>query len=486
VAGQPPDPAAVVESCLLREMAGRGVPGAAVAVLRDGQVVFERGYGVKRQDDPAATVGTATQFRIGSSTKTFTAAGLLRLVDRGLVDLDAPLSRYVPEARFAEPGFEDRVTIRDLLRHTSGLPDNSATGEADLYQRPDPAAMGRWVLAQSATRPQYPPGRFYNYSSANYIYAGHVIERVSGTGYPEYMRREVFQPAGLASTTLVASEVEARGDFAFGHWRDIFHGQALRIWRPSDQDNWARHPTGYIHTTPGDVVRFLDLLMNDGGGLLTPASAALMQSPLADTRERAAGRHYGFGVLSETYGSLSLKHHAGSAWGWMSAMKWVPERRFAVSVLSNGFAGLEDTADCAVDAYLRPAPAADPPCPRSPERWASWTGHYEGTTFVGDSWVVDVRRRPSGEIDLALALPGRAPSVTTLGQSCGEARDRGPDSFAIDTDASGGVDQVITFVDDPVEPGVAWIRHRLFVLRRGAPRAPAVFLPWASAGPAGE
>jgi CubicO group peptidase (beta-lactamase class C family) len=480
------DPAAIVDACAVNELAGQGSPGAAVAVILDGRIVFERGYGIKRYDDPDSAVDAQTQFRIGSSTKQFTAAGVLRLVDRGLVDLDAPLGRYVPEVRFAEAGFEDRVTIRDLLRHTSGLPDNSATQESDLYGKPDPQAMGRWVLAQGATVPHNPPGRFYNYSSANYMYAGHVIERVTGLSYPEYMKREVFEPAGMSNTTLVASEVEARGNFAFGHWQDIFHGYTLRVWSPSDQDNWARHPTGYVHSTAGDLVRWMDLLMDGGGDVLDPASAALMQASLVDMQERSAGRHYGFGVITETRGDLLLHHHPGSAWGWMATMDWVPERRFAVATLTNGYGALQGTADCAIEAWLNPRSVPDPPCPRTPERWPRWTGHYEGQTYVGDPWTMDVRQTPAGDLEMTLTAGGET-FASEMRQTCGDARDRGAGSFAIDSNGDGGLDVTITFIEDPVEAGVVWIRHRQFVLRRAAgaeiPSPTQAQTPWPSSTP---
>jgi CubicO group peptidase (beta-lactamase class C family) len=467
-----PDPAAVVAECFRSEWSASRSPGAAMAVLLDGQVVFEQALGLKRHDDPAARVDTATQFRIGSSTKTFTAAGVMRLVDRGRVDLDAPIVRYLPEIRFAEPGAEARVTIRHLLQHTSGLPDNSATGEADLYGAPDASALGRWALAQAGTWPNNPPGRFYNYSSANYMYLGAVIERVSGLGYPEYMRREVFEPAGLGASTLVASEVEARGNYALGHWNDIFHGGTLRVWKPTDQDNWARHPTGNLHTTPRDVVQFLDRLMDDGGGLLAPASAALLQAPQVDTHERAAGRSYGFGTLTERFGDLTMKHHNGSAWGWFSSMRWVPKRRFAVSVLSNGYHTFDGTADCAMNAWLAPGGGpSEPSCPRQPERWADWVGHYAGRDYVGAAWQADVSQDAGGALRARFTLPDGPRPSAPLTQSCGDARANGPAGFVFDYDGNGGADFVATFIDDPVEPGVVWLRHRQVVLRRG-PAAP--------------
>jgi CubicO group peptidase (beta-lactamase class C family) len=465
--GPAQDPKAIVRACVQREMAQGGILGAAVGVALDGQIVMTEGFGRKHKDrsDP---VDADTQFRIGSSTKMLTAAGMLRLVDRGLVDLDAPLSRYVPEVRFAEPGVEDRVTIRDLLQHTSGLPDNSATQESDLYGQPDPTALGRWVLAQGATVPHNPPGRFWNYASANYMYAGHVIERVSGLSFQDYMQREVFEPAGMHDTTMVASEVEARGNFAYGHWNDLFHG-GLDIWKPTDQDNWARHPTGYAHSTVGDLVRWASLLMDGGGKVLSPASARLMASPLV-FRDLGADQYYGFGLFSNGYKSLALKYHPGSAWGWMATVDWVPERRFAVATLTNGFGALYSSASCALDAFLKPADAPPPggSCPQDRADWPSLVGHYAGETYVGTPWQFDVGLR-AGVPYLTVTRADGTRASTAMSQDCGLARANGPGSFNVDTDGNGTVDQMVTFIHDPVEPGVVWLRNRLFVLRRAAP-----------------
>ena len=444
---------------------GSRIIGAAAGVAMNGRLVMAEGFGLKRKDSGDA-VDADTQFRIGSSTKMLTAAGMLRLVDKGLVDLDAPISRYLPDLRFAAAGAEDRVTVRDLLQHTSGLPDNSVTGEADLYGKPDETAMRRWVLAQGGTLPHNPPGRFWNYSSANYMYAGQIIERVSGLSYQRYMQREVFDAAGMPDTTMVASEVEARGNFAYGHWNDIFHG-GLDIWKPSDQDNWARHPTGYAHSTVKDMLRFATLLMDDGGALLSPASARLMTAPLVSVDQRA-DQYYGFGVFAERYQSLALNRHPGSAWGWMATVDWVPERRFAVVTLTNGFGALYGSATCAIDAWL--APASAPPlggsCPQRRDRWPGFVGHYEGHSYVGTPMRFDVTTT-DGKLFLEVVRADGSHASTAMAQDCGLARDQGPGGFQVDLDGNGAVDTVVTFIADPVEPGVVWMRHRQFVLRAG-------------------
>jgi CubicO group peptidase (beta-lactamase class C family) len=428
----------------------------------DGDIVFEKGFGTKHRDrvDP---VLEDTQFRIGSSTKMMTAAGIMRLVDEGLVDLGAPVTRYVPEFEMAVPGEADTVTVRSLLDHTSSFPDNSAMSEDDLYGPTDPGALGRWVSRQGETRLHAYPGAFWNYSSANYMIAGRVIENVSGLSYQDYMSERVFEPAGMLDSTLKASEVIARGNFAYGHWWDYFHPGVLRIWRPDEQDNWARHPTGYVHSTVGDLIRWTSMLMEGGGGVLTPESAELLQSPLVH-RDLRPDQYYGLGVFSELRESIRLKHHAGSSWGWSASVDWVPDSRFAVVTLSNHGGAPRACALQVLDALLEPEPVEPPACPQERDRWPDYVGHYEGRDNQGRRMGFDIALS-GGRLSLRIEYASGTVIETEMAQSCASARQSGSGTFTVDTDGDGQSDQEITMIRDRVDQEVWWIRNRFFVGR---------------------
>lgn len=183
------DPETRIDACVRAEMASRGIYGAGIAVARDGEVIFERAYGKKHRDLPDL-VDVHTQFRIGSTTKTLTAVALMQQVDAGMIDLDQPITKYLPGFELAQPGQAEAITVRDLLRHASGLHDTSAFDESDLFGPTDPGAMGRWVDEQRGQAPYAPPGRFWNYSSANYMYAGHILELVAGMSYQDSVNHE--------------------------------------------------------------------------------------------------------------------------------------------------------------------------------------------------------------------------------------------------------------------------------------------------------
>lgn len=474
----PVDPAVRVTACVEAEMAERGIHGAQMAVLRDGEMVYERAFGRRHRDRPDA-VDTHTLFRVGSTTKALTAAAMMQLVEQGRLDLDAPITRYLEDFALAEPGQAEAITTRHLLTHASGLHDTSAMSEADLWGRQDPDAMRDWVERQRGQRPYAPSGRFWNYSSGNYMYAGQILERVTGRSYDDYMDEFVFGPAGMADSTMHAAEAVARGNFAFGHYRSPFSG-GIEIYALDEADNWARHPTGYANATAGDLVRFAGRMMAGGGGVLSPASVAEM-SARQRFRDLRVDQYYGLGTFVEYFDGNEMVHHDGGAWGWTATLKWIPEAGVAVATTSNvASAILQGATSCALRAYVPPGPARPNPCRLDRERWGDLVGTYVGSDNGGAPWTIEVERPGGADLRMRVARPGAAESVHDLAQDCARWVGSGPGTFA-----ASGLGEV-TFIDDPVEPGVVWLRNRFFVAAMRWPDARRpVLLPWLGNGSVG-
>lgn len=453
------DPAERVDACIRSEMSSRGIHGAQVAVMRRGEMVFERAYGRKHRDRPDA-VNIRTQFRIGSTTKALTAFAILQQVDAGRLDLDAPITTYLDGFELAEPGQAAAITLRHLLTHASGLHDTSAFDETDLFGPTDPGAMGRWVAEQRGQAPYAPPGRFWNYSSANYMYAGHILERVTGQSYPDYMDEHVFGPAGMADSTLHAEEAVTRGNFAYGHYNNPFSGR-LEIYSLNEANNWARHPTGYANATAGDLVRFAQLMMESGGALLSPASATAMQTR-QQFRDLHQDQYYGLGTFVEYFQGQEMVHHDGGAWGWSATLKWIPAAGVAVATTSNSGGGLLSSAtSCALNAYVAPGEPRTTPCRLDRQWWSSLVGTYHGSLNTGAAWTFQVSRPAAdGNLQLLLVREGAADSVYELTQDCNLWVGSGRGSF------QAGSLGMVTFIEDPVEPGRVWLRHRFFVAGR--------------------
>jgi CubicO group peptidase (beta-lactamase class C family) len=266
----------------------------AVLVAIDGKPVLRRAVGeANREWHVANTVDT--RFRIGSTTKTFTAVTILRLVDEGKVALDAPVAEYVPNLPQAWAG----VTIKMLLSHTAGVPDyvfapTFKDREARLVQMP------KSLLALVREKPlDFPPGEGWRYSNTGFVLLGMVIEKVSGRSYADYLRDEFFTPLGMADTGYETEDaVMARRASGYMRTRD---GWALGpFMAPS-----SAYAAGALYSTVDDLLKWDQALYGDR--LVSKAGRDLM---FADYRN-----HYGLGwQVDETWGRDAAQSWRGHAW----------------------------------------------------------------------------------------------------------------------------------------------------------------------------
>ncbi len=201
-----------IDQCVEFNMLRLSAPGAAVAVVLDGELIYESGYGVKNRNgtDP---VDPDTIFRIGSVTKMMTAAAVMQQVELGRVELDAPVTDYIPEFVVGGHWPADRITVWHTLTHTTGFPDRvNEWGSVDGN-----GALSIWAQGQGEMELHAPPGSFWNYSNPNFMIAGLVAERASGTPYRNLFKHSLWEPAGMDSTTFDPAEVMASGNYSDGH-----------------------------------------------------------------------------------------------------------------------------------------------------------------------------------------------------------------------------------------------------------------------------
>lgn len=445
----------VVDQCVTDQMTAFDTPGASVAVIVDGDLVYEQGYGVKRRggSDP---VNAETQFRVGSVTKMFTAAAVMQQVEAGTVFLDDKLTRYAPEVDFLGHWPSDEITVERLLTHATGIPDlgfnpGGLTG---------PNALTEWVATLNWVGLHAPPGTFYNYSNPNFNFAGLVVERASGMEYRSYMENRVFGAAGLSNTTFDPAAVVSRGNATHGHTPDGQGGEI--VYAPDEYDNGAFAPAGYAYSTAGDLVRWALLLSDGGGDVLSTGSTTAMQT-LQQSMEIIPGVGYGYGVFVEPFYDLTVRQHGGNIWGWGAFLLWHPERRFAVAVLANTFQSLPDAAYCIAAEVLQPdlsvvieAPPADP------ERWQRlFEGTYDASINTG--WAASspypVLAGLSGYSDEQMLLHMWDPQSpwTVLWVVDHQISD----VFLIDVDMDGSYDLDLTLLTSPGPPErLRWMRMR--------------------------
>jgi CubicO group peptidase (beta-lactamase class C family) len=258
------------------------------------------------------TVGTA--FRIGSTTKQFTAAAVLKLVEAGHISLDDPIAKYVDVTPAAWSG----VTLRQLLNHTSGIPDYVRTngfirGPARLDLGPEE------LLALVREEPlASPPGAKFAYSNTGYLLLGMVIERVSRRRYNEYIQEQILHPLGLAQTAYDDPQ-QIVPNRASGYWLDGVLKNARTMTTSS------AYASGGLRSTVDDLLAW-DLVLH-GGRLVSRASVQAMFTDY--------GHGYGFGSFVQTRHGHRLWNHGGNVPGFSSAFERYPDDGLTVIVLTN-------------------------------------------------------------------------------------------------------------------------------------------------------
>lgn len=284
------------------------VPGAAVAVVRDGDVIFAKGYGLADVEG-TVPVTTRSNFRLASVTKQFIAAAITILEERGTLSYDDPIARWLPSL----PASTKAITIRQLLTHTSGLVDyEDLIPETQTEQVLDADVLR---MLESADRTLFTPGKRYQYSNSGYVLLGLVIERASGLTLGEFLDREIFAKRGMRSTVLMdrGATIATR---AYGHDR------SGGSWMRRDQSvTSATRGDGAIYSSIEDLSRW-DASLRD-----------VAFTPLVETGE--PGVRYGFGWRIGSYRERRMVWHTGETMGFRNAIIRLPDERLTVILLTN-------------------------------------------------------------------------------------------------------------------------------------------------------
>lgn len=369
------------------------ITGMTIAVSRDGKVIFVRGYGYADLDEQAP-VQTDTVYEIGSITKEFTAAAILRLAEQGQLRLDAPISEYFPELAEKAAG----VTVEHLLSHTSGL--SRALPVEDLTAPMDPQDIVPFLASRDA---EFAPGERYAYNNNGFNLLGLLIERASGTTWQEYLERELFRPLGLGSTRVCTTPRDPKVSKAYRH---PTRGSA----GPTEFER--HHPTvnfaaGSICSTATDLLRWQEALVS--GKVISSQSAALMSSPAILASGRPAP--YGLGMFSDNNLGERHFHHGGASSGFITQVGYFPEDRTTIAVLTNGiYAG--SIVELIEQSVLRASRGEDPglpvDLPLSAEQRSAYVGVYDLGPVKVEVYEQDgiLRAQPGDQVATRLLYQG--------------------------------------------------------------------------------
>src|SRR5215469_2911981 len=305
-----------LERLVREEQREKRTPSVAAGVLRDGELVWETAVGLADVES-GVEAAPETQYRIGSITKTFTAAAIMQLRDAGKLDLEDTLDRHVE-------GAAHTPTIRRMLSHASGL-QRETHDDSWLTLRFAPPDELLETLAQAEL--VLPSGARFHYSNLAFALLGIVVERASGVPYQDYVRERLFEPVGLTRISFEPEPPAAQGYLAQPY--------ADGVWDTIGVETGAWASAGQIWGTAADVARWGAFLADPDEAVLAASSAEEMRTVqvIADHERWLAG--YGLGLGLSRDGERILAGHGGSMPGFIATLAFSAKEKVAVAALTN-------------------------------------------------------------------------------------------------------------------------------------------------------
>jgi CubicO group peptidase (beta-lactamase class C family) len=314
-------------------------PGLAVAVIKNDEIVFEHGYGVRELGKPAA-VDTHTLFAIGSTTKAMTATLAAMLVDEKKLEWDAPVTRYLPWFQMKDPAVSREVTVRDLLTHRAGL------GNADYLWYGQHSSTEEILRRVRLIDPAYPVRSGFIYQNIMYAAAGAVVESASGRSWPELIRTRIFEPLGMKDSQATAARLASLPNVASPH--SIVDGR-VRVIENASVDPVAA--AGAVWSSVDDMSKWMKFMLDGGraGGrsgtrllseesfreLFTPQTIAPYEMYPTTRLTKPHWMTYGLGWFQQDYRGQALDFHTGSIDGMVAIHGLVRDENLGVYVLGN-------------------------------------------------------------------------------------------------------------------------------------------------------
>jgi len=303
--------------------------GFAVAVIKDGKVIYAKGFGSRdlKNNQP---VTTKTLFAIGSATKSFTVTALGTLVDQGKLDWDKPVRDYLPDFRLMDLVATERMTPRDLVTHRSGLPGHDRMWLSSGLSRQEIYSRLRYLEPSKDFRTAY------QYQNLMFMTAGYLDEHVAGMPWEDHVRKMILQPLGMSDTNFTVDAIEKSAD----------HSQPYTVLKDQIREIPFRNidsigPAGSINSNAEDMAKYVTMHMQHGKGIISLKNSTEMQSPqmsISGPRggERELGAEsYGMGFMVSSYRGHYLVHHGGNIDGFSALVSFMPQDNIGMIILTN-------------------------------------------------------------------------------------------------------------------------------------------------------
>lgn len=305
---------------LFKDFDRHDIPGAVIMVIREGKVIYEKGYGLANVEEKIPCTAS-TNFRLASVSKQFTAASIMILAERNKLSLDDPITKFFPEF----PAYGNEITVRHLLSHRSGLIDyEDVIPEGTTIQLSDENVLN---LVRQQSKTYFPPGSDFRYSNSGYALLSLIVEAVSGNRYPEFLKHNIFSPLQMTNTLAYEAGISKVENRAYGY------AQENNQFVPSDQSlTSAVLGDGGIYTSVNDLFKWDQALYTDK--ILTHKmlkEALKVASPATDIPNSG----YGFGWYITKHRDTELIFHRGHTCGFTNLIERYPDKKFTVIILTN-------------------------------------------------------------------------------------------------------------------------------------------------------
>lgn len=348
-----------IEKTLEAELAETRTPGAALVIVRGDEVLLSKGFGVANVETGEAATPDHL-FRVGSTTKLFTAMALATLAEQGRIDLTRPVGPVAPGL----PPFVAQVSAHQLLSHTAGIKDQPA--DFGLH---DESALAAFPRGWKDDYRLAAPGVAFSYSNPGFALAGLLVEETTGKPYADAMKELLLAPLGMERATFRPTEAMTR-PISQGHEvPQEGPGTPVSVVRPFSDDS-RQWPNGFLLASASEMGRFAVAFLNggrlEGKEVLSPAAIARVSTPHAeipyDLPDMKRPR-YGYGLFLHTWDGVSIAEHVGTMPGFTSILKMAPKDRFAVILLANQEGVMFEKTLAAAFSSLRKEEASTPPEP---------------------------------------------------------------------------------------------------------------------------
>jgi CubicO group peptidase (beta-lactamase class C family)/D-alanyl-D-alanine dipeptidase len=361
----------LLEGWIERERTESGIPGLSIALVEDQTVLWSKGFGHANLAKTKAA-STDTVYRVGSVSKLFTDIAVMQLVEEGKLDLDEPVTKYLPEFKPAN-SFGTAITLRQLMSHRSGLVREPPVGN---YFDADPPSLEKTVASLNGIPLVYKPETTVKYSNAAIAVVGRVVEKVDGRPFATAVRERVLVPLGMTASAFEPTPAVKAQLAEAQMW--TYHGRDF----PAPTFELGEGPAGCMYSTVTDLARFASALFADGKPVLQPASLKQMLTPQFPISGGKTGFGLGF-MLSEFDGQMRIGH-GGAIYGFSTELAALPASKLAVVVIANKDVANRTTtriADRVLQTILaaksgRPLPSTTESGPLSRELVRRFAGQY--------------------------------------------------------------------------------------------------------------